>query len=70
MDYIKFVRRMYELVTQSKCVKNDDFFLVPIFYMELFSEIANSTEFNVTWLNIIENITKGNSVVNISVPDF
>lgn len=66
MDYIKFVRRMYELVSPSKCAENTIFLQVPMYYMNIYSEIANSTEFNVSWLNIIENITKDNTCVNIN----
>lgn len=67
MNYINFVRRMYENVDKSKSSKDQMYLLVPIYYMTLFSEIVNSTEFNSSWLNIIDNITKNNINVNILI---
>lgn len=65
MVYINFVRRMYENVDKLKGNKEYLYLLVPMCYMMLFSEIVNSTEFNSSWLKIIDNITKDNINVNI-----
>ena len=64
MNYIDFVRKLYEAILDRKYdIPNDTFVLAPIYYMQAFCDVASSTEFNLSWLTVIKRTTENNKHV-------